>query len=80
MKNHWKDKKVAVLGWGINGLDIAEYLLKQGVHITIFDDKEVDELDFSEFDTKKVKLVLGSSYIKYGLNSFDYIFRAICLK
>jgi len=76
MKNHWKYKKVAVLGWGINGLDIAEYLLKQGVNITIFDDKEVDELDFSEFDTKKVKLVLGSSYIKYGLNSFDYIFRA----
>ncbi|OGM05412.1 UDP-N-acetylmuramoylalanine--D-glutamate ligase [Candidatus Woesebacteria bacterium RIFCSPHIGHO2_01_FULL_39_32] len=73
---NFKNKRVAVLGWGINGLDAFQYLLKQGANIAIFDGKGEKELDFSGFDVKEARLVLGKKYLKDGLNSFDYIFRA----
>ena len=74
--NKFRDKKVVVLGWGINGLDAAKFLLKQGANITIFDEKDKDDLYLSGFDIGKVKLVLGNNYLEGGLNNFDYIFRA----
>ncbi len=73
--NNWKSKKIAILGWGINGLDSAKYLLKNGAELTIFDRKTKKELDFSGFDIRKARLVLGRNYLKHGLGSFDCIFR-----
>ena len=64
-----------MLGWGINGQDASKYLIKQGAQITIFDEKEEKDLDFSGFDIRKVKLVVGKNYLKNGLNNFDYIAR-----
>lgn len=69
-------KKVAVLGWGINGRDAASYLRKLGAQITVFDEKEEGELDFSDFDKGIIKVVLGKDYLKGGLAGFDYVFRA----
>lgn len=73
---NFKNKKVAVLGWGINGLDICKYLLKTGADITIFDKKEASELDFSGIDIRKVRFILGSKYLEKGLANYDFIFRA----
>ena len=73
---NFNKKKVAIVGWGINGLDAVKYLLKLGAEITILDQKETKELDFSGFENSKVKFVLGSNYLKNGLNNFDYIFRS----
>ena len=72
----FKDKRVAVLGWGINGLDAAKYFLEEGAIVTIYDKKEQGDLDFSGFDLNKVILNLGINYLKKGLNDFDFIFRA----
>lgn len=73
--NYFKNKKVAVLGWGINGLDIAKYLLKKDADITIFDCQESKDLDFSNINTRKIKFALGNDYLKNGLINYDYIFR-----
>ena len=35
----YKDKKVAVIGLGIEGLDLAEFLLKEGAVVTLSDIK-----------------------------------------
>src|SRR3990172_4476191 len=73
---NFKNKKLAILGWGINGSDAANYLLEQGAKITIFDEKERKEFDFSDFDIKQSKLILGRQYLREGLSNFDFIFRA----
>ena len=49
----FKSKKVAILGWGMNGLDAYEYLLEQGAEITIFDQKEQNEIDLSKVNIKE---------------------------
>ena len=72
----FKDKKIAILGWGINGIDATKYLLKQKAEIIVFDQKELKDIDLSGFNTHKPKFVLGKNYLKSGLTSFDYIFRS----
>jgi UDP-N-acetylmuramoylalanine--D-glutamate ligase len=73
---NFTDKNVAILGWGINGLDAADFLMKQGAKVTIFDEKEGSELDFSGFDTKRAELVLGKHYLDDGLKDFDFVIRS----
>lgn len=72
----FKDKKVAILGFEINGADAADYLLSQGADITVFDRKTKEELDLKGFDKRGVNFILGPDYLKGGLNKFDYIFRS----
>ena len=61
-----KGKKVALLGWGINGLDASKYLLKKGAKVTIFDKKEKRDIDFFGFDIEKIKYFFGKDYLKGG--------------
>ncbi|MEK9200414.1 MAG: UDP-N-acetylmuramoyl-L-alanine--D-glutamate ligase [Patescibacteria group bacterium] len=42
---NYKDKKVAVLGWGVDTKDVSGWLLKQGAKITVFDKKSEIEKD-----------------------------------
>lgn len=72
----FRGKKVAILGWGINGLDAVRYLIHKGAKLTIFDSKPKDSLDFSEVDIENVNLSLGKNYLKSGLKNFDFVFRA----
>lgn len=74
--NQFGGKKVAILGFEINGVDAAEFLLKHGADITVFDKKTKEDLDLKDYDKKGVKFVLGPDYIKTGLTDFDYIFRS----
>src|SRR4030042_7189815 len=73
---NFKGKKVAILGWGVNGLDSYDYLFKQGSDITIYDQKEKSELEFGDVDIKRTKFVLGKDYLSLGLKDYHYIFRA----
>jgi UDP-N-acetylmuramoylalanine--D-glutamate ligase len=70
----FKNKNVAILGWGINGLDAAKYLLSQNAKVTILDAKNKEELDFGNVDLSKTDLVLGPEYLK-NLKGYDLIFR-----
>ena len=46
----WKDKKVAILGWGIESQDVEPWLRKQGAEITVLDEKDKPFGDLSQYD------------------------------
>ncbi|MCS7092528.1 MAG: UDP-N-acetylmuramoyl-L-alanine--D-glutamate ligase, partial [Patescibacteria group bacterium] len=76
MDKSLKNKKVGILGFGMEGKDLANYLHKQGALITVFDQKTKDELNFQGIDTHEIEFVCGSNYLS-GINSdFDIIFRS----
>jgi UDP-N-acetylmuramoylalanine--D-glutamate ligase len=72
----FKDKKVAVLGLGIEGSDAISFLLKRGAKVTLFDRKEERELDFSGIEKEKIEIITGENYLNSGLTGFDYIIRS----
>ena len=74
--NKFKDKKVAVIGFGVEGKDAIKYLLKNEALVTLYDKKNEVELDLSEIDKSSVRLVCGENYLEGGLNGFDYIVRS----
>jgi len=74
-----KNKKIAVLGLGIEGEDICRYLISQGAKdITVFDQKTPEELGeaYKNFQFSIFNFQLGSNYLKNGLRGFDIIFRS----
>lgn len=71
-----KNKKIAVVGLGIEGKDVVNYLLKKGNKITVFDQKTESELDFSGISKSKIKLNCGPNYLKNGFLDFDVIYRS----
>lgn len=71
-----QNKEVAVLGLGIEGRDLVEFLLKVGAKITVYDQKSKDKLYLGGIDKRKVKIICGKNYLSKGLNSYDYIFRS----
>lgn len=48
---NYKGKKVAVLGLGITGKAVVDFLIEKGANITIFDDKAKDDFDKSILNT-----------------------------
>lgn len=74
--NKFNNKKVAVLGLGIEGHDAINFLLNCGAKVTLFDKKEEHDLDFSGVEKEKIEVVTGENYLTGGLTSFDYIVRS----
>jgi UDP-N-acetylmuramoylalanine--D-glutamate ligase len=72
----YKNKKVAVLGLGIEGTDAVNYLLEKEAEITLFDVKDEEYLDFDGIDKSKIKTLTGKDYLKDGLTGFDLIVRS----
>ena len=74
----FKNKKIAVLGLGIEGIDLCQYLAKKKALITGFDIRTEKELAETYQELKKLGLnfSLGENYLKDGLIGFDYIFRS----
>jgi len=85
-----KNKKIAVLGLGIEGEDVCRYLMSQGANdITVFDQKTAEELgevyknfQFSCPSGRRAifNFQLGPDYLKNGLRGFDVIFRSPAFK
>ncbi len=71
----WKNKKVAVVGYGVEGVSTAAYLHKKGISVSILDINKESEIDQHLLtDAKKhgSKFVLGENYLK-DLSRFDVI-------
>jgi len=68
------NKKIAVLGFGINGLDVCNHLKNTSSSLTVFDRKS--DLDTSSLTAKNIKYVFGPHYLDRGLDDFDLIFRS----
>jgi UDP-N-acetylmuramoylalanine--D-glutamate ligase len=73
----FKNKKIAVVGFGVEGLSSALYLVKMGAEVTIFDqNKEVSQKDiFAEAKKMKVNFVLGEFYLG-RIKGFDLVVRS----
>ena len=75
---NYKDKKVAILGAGVEGISSAEFLVKNGADVTVFDKKNSESLEKEVLDQLKklnIKLVFGKDYLR-KLSEFDVIVRS----
>jgi UDP-N-acetylmuramoylalanine--D-glutamate ligase len=72
-KLFFKNRKVAVLGAGVEGLSLAKFLYKHGANVTICDQKEI--INMSRFHLDKFKWRLGANYLE-NLSDFEIIFRS----
>jgi len=76
--NLLKQSKIAIIGAGVSNIPLIKYLLKKDCNITLFDKKELDEIndDIKELiNTNKIKSSLGETYLE-NLVGFDIIFRS----
>ena len=73
--NKYANKKIAVLGLGIEGKDAINYLLSVGAKITLLDKKPENELDFSGINRNKIEVISGEKYLE-RLEKFEYIVRS----
>jgi len=72
----FKGKKIAILGFGIEGRDLLNFLKNQEAEIAVFDNKERAEIDFEGFEDNGTSLYCGKDYDLKKLKSFDVIFRS----
>lgn len=73
----FQDKKVAILGFGIEGKDLCDFLVSCGARITVFDQKPEAELgDIEVYKKGGVGFITGLDYLNKGLSGFEYIFRS----
>ncbi|MGB9911168.1 MAG: UDP-N-acetylmuramoyl-L-alanine--D-glutamate ligase [Microgenomates group bacterium] len=74
---NFQGKKIAILGLGIEGEDVCQFLLNQGIkEITVFDQKNDQEIKEKIKKLKIKNYFLGENYLKKGLMDFDIIFRS----
>jgi UDP-N-acetylmuramoylalanine--D-glutamate ligase len=75
---NFKGKKVAVIGAGIEGFSSASFLVSKGALVTLFDQKNENQLDKerkAKIKNLQVKFISGKNYLA-DLSGFDYIFRS----
>lgn len=72
----FKGKKIAILGFGVEGKSILDFFLGKNLDITVFDRKEQSKFESEEIKKYKdngIKFVFGETD---NLDTFDYIFRS----
>ena len=76
--NYIKGKKVAIIGLGVSNIPLIDELYKLGANITLFNNKDVENLDKTILDKTyeyKLKFFFGENYLN-KLVGFDVIFRS----
>src|SRR5437868_1110150 len=83
MLKDYKNKKVGILGLGIEGISSAKYLLDQGAIITFLDHKKEEELDAAVVSIAKklgvTDFILGNDYLD-TLQEFNLLVRSPGIK
>lgn len=79
-KASFKDKKIAVLGAGIEGLASAEWLVKHGARVSLLDQREELEQGIpdqvrDDINQGKTKFLKGKNYLD-NLSQYDLIVRS----
>lgn len=70
-----REKRVAIVGFGVSHRELAEVLHRQGMDITVCDQSEKYEAENKRLlDEMGVKYLLGKNYPEY-FDDFDIIFR-----
>ncbi len=73
-----KNKKVAIIGVGVSNIPLIDYFYNLGSKVTIFNDKELDELPqkiVNKINFYGIETSLGKNYLS-KLKGFDIIFRS----
>lgn len=76
--NYIKNKKVAIIGVGVSNLPLIDYFYKKKANITIFDNKEKDQMSkeiLEKISKYMLKTSLGENYLS-ELKGFDLILRS----
>src|SRR5258708_3082272 len=81
MVEHLKNKKIAILGLGVEGIACAEFLLKHAIAFSILDIKSEQELQkmypevISRLQEQKADFICGTDYLQH-LIEFDMVIRS----
>lgn len=76
--NFLNRRKVAIIGLGVSNLPLLDYLYEQKAKVTVFDDKEIDQIPKEVMD-KITRYTFKFSFGKNSLSKlvgFDLIFRS----
>lgn len=72
----FSNKNVAIIGIGLEGKDVLRFLSKKGAKVTVFDQKQKEELDLVDVRSLRFDVRCGPDYLKGGLQGFHYIVRS----
>lgn len=73
-----KGRKVAIIGLGVSNVPLLDYLYNLGAKITVFDKREIDNIDKDILDkitNRNIEFSFGSRNLS-KLSGFDIIFRS----
>lgn len=76
--NYLRGRKVAVIGLGVSNIPLISYLHNLKSEVTVFDSKEIDQIDnglINQIIDYGMKFSFGKNYLK-KLKGFDIIFRS----
>ncbi|QQS38567.1 UDP-N-acetylmuramoyl-L-alanine--D-glutamate ligase [Candidatus Woesebacteria bacterium] len=76
METKYTNKKIAILGLGVEGVDLALYLQNFKTEITILDEKEEDNITIPPTIKKSVKYIFGKKAFTSDLSQYNFIFRS----
>lgn len=78
MNSKFRDKKVAIIGLGMEGKDAVKFLIRQGAEINIFDRKKIEDLNFADFSGVKgnVNFFCGKNYDLTKLIDHEIVVRS----
>ena len=75
--NTLKNKKIALIGFGVSHIDLARLLVHKNLDVTVCDKREMSQLEekIVGFDSTKIKFELGENYLA-NICNYDIIFRS----
>jgi UDP-N-acetylmuramoylalanine--D-glutamate ligase len=76
----YKNKKIAVLGFGVEGMSVVDFLLHEALKITVFDDKRRESFEATIIDGYERKGVSFEFENRISHTEYDVIFRSPGIK
>jgi len=76
MKHSYNNQQVAVVGYGIEGESVAEFLRSQGAQVTVFDEKNEEAFDGESIRKLQIRGVRFNPGGFSSLTDFDLIVRS----
>lgn len=73
---NYKNKKTAIIGFGVEGHDAYRFLRTKRANISIFDKADKKEIDLQGVELEDKKIFTGQDYLESGLDQFDLVVRS----
>ena len=77
-KSYIKNRRTAIIGLGVSNIPLLDYLYSLGAKITVFDNRNIDEIDKEIVDKimdREIEFSFGKNNLS-KLNGFEIIFRS----